>query len=174
MFMILVVWYEKATPWPPLNNGFPIQSYACGFALNNNAIMLRLAGVMIEDPTETIFDFVEFPLVDDDVVEINSVSDSAHQSSDSRKQNGDKTDVSGSIDSVYVYYSPNSGERCKWFVRRIMASRVLLGLGVVFIGLSILMCGLGMVKSDSNRTVKERKVSSMRTSMINLCSLYNF
>ena len=135
--------------------------------------MLRLAGVMIEDPTETIFDFVEFPLVDDDVVEINSVSDSAHQSSDSRKQNGDKTDVSGSLDSVYVYYSPDSGERCKWFVRRIMASRVLLGLGVVFIGLTILMCGLGMVKSDSNRTVKERKVSSMRTSMIYvLCTTF--
>ena len=112
---------------------------------------------MIEDPTETVFDFVEFPLADNDIVEVNSIADS--QSSDS--QNSDN-DLSGSLDSVYVYYSPNSRERCKWFVRRIVASRVLLGLAIVFIGLAVLMCGLGMIKSDSNRAVKERKVSISR------------
>ena len=112
---------------------------------------------MIEDPTETVFDFVEFPLADNDIVEVNSIADS--QSSDS--QNSDN-DLSGSLDSVYVYYSPNSREHCKWFVRRIVASRVLLGLAIVFIGLAVLMCGLGMIKSDSNRAVKERKVSISR------------
>lgn len=110
---------------------------------------------MIEDPTETIFDFVEFPIVDDSIVEMNSVADS--QSSNS--QNSDDNNLSGSLDSVYVYYSPNSRERCKWFVRRIVASRVLLGLAIVFIGLAVLMCALGMIKSDSNRAVNEKKVS---------------
>ena len=120
--------------------------------------MLPLAGVMIEDPTETVFDFVEFPLVDDDIVgEVNSQSSS---SSNSQQNSADSSnDVSGSLDSVYVYYSPNSRERCKWFVWRTVASKVLLGLAIVFIGLAVLMCGLGMIKSDSNRSVKERKVS---------------
>ena len=114
---------------------------------------------MIEDPTETIFDFVEFPLVDNDIVEVNSISDA--QSSNSQ-QSSDNNDVSGSLDSVYVYYSPNSRERCKWIVRRIVASRVLLGLAIVSIGLALLMCGLGMIKRDPNRSVKERKVSEKR------------
>lgn len=115
--------------------------------------MPPLAGVMIEDPTETVFDFIEFPLFEDDIVgEVNSQS-SQQNSADSG------SDVSGSLDSVYVYYSPNSRERCKWFVRRVVASRVLLGLAIVFIGLSVLICGLGMIKKDSNRSVKERKVS---------------
>ena len=110
---------------------------------------------MVEDPTETIFDFVEFPLVDDNIVEVNSIADSQS----SNRQNSDDSDVSGSLDSVYVYYSPNSRERCKWFVRRVVASRVLLGLAIVFVGLAVLMCGLGMIKSNSNSNVKEKKVS---------------
>ena len=120
---------------------------------------------MVEDPTETIFDFVEFPLVNDDIVEVNAIADS--QSSNG--QNSDDNDVSGSLDSVYVYYSPNSRERCKWFVRRVVASRVLLGLAIVFVGLAILMCGLGMIKGDSSSDMKEKKVS--RSHKI-LCSLY--
>ena len=119
--------------------------------------MPPLAGVMIEDPTETVFDFVEFPLFEDDIVgEVNSQS----SSSNSQQNSADSgNDVSGSLDSVYVYYSPNSRERCKWFVRRVVASRVLLGLAIVFIGLAVLICGLGMIKKDSNRSMKERKVS---------------
>ena len=118
--------------------------------------MPPLAGVMIEDPTETVFDFIEFPLFEDEIMgEVNS------QSSSNSQQNGADSgnDVSGSLDSVYVYYSPNSRERCKWFVRRVVASRVLLGLAIVFIGLAVLICGLGMIKKDSNCSVKERKVS---------------
>ena len=99
---------------------------------------------MIEDPTETMFD------VDDDM---NSVADS-------QSSNG-KDDLSGLLDSVYVYYSPNPNERCKWFVRRMVASRVLMGLAIVFIGLAILMCCLGAIKSDSNRLVNGRKVSKV-------------
>lgn len=120
---------------------------------------------MVEDPTETIFDFVEFPLVDDDIVEVNSIADSQS----SNRQSSDNNEVSGSLDSVYVYYSPNSRERCKWFVWRGVASRVLFGLAIVFVGLAVLMCGLGMIKSDSNSNVKERKVS--RSHLI-LCGLY--
>ena len=120
---------------------------------------------MVEDPTETIFDFVEFPLVDDDIVEVNSIADSQS----SNRQSSDNNEVSGSLDSVYVYYSPNSRERCKWFVWRVVASRVLFGLAIVFVGLAVLMCGLGMIKSDSNSNVKERKVS--RSHLI-LCGLY--
>ena len=138
-----------------LNNGFPHSH-----TISNNAIMLLpLAGVMIEDPTETVFDFVEFPLFEDDIVgEVNSQSSSS--SSNSQQNSADSSnDVSGSLDSVYVYYSPNSRERCKWFVRRVVASRVLLGLAIVFIGLAVIICGLGMIKKDSNRSVKERKVS---------------
>ena len=122
-------------------------------------LCLLLAGVMIEDPTETMFDFVEFPLVDDDIVEVNSISDAQ---SSINQQSSDGNDVSGSLDSVYVYYSPNSRERCKWIVRRIVASRVLLGLAIVSIGLALLMCGLGMIKKDPSRNVKERKVSEKR------------
>ena len=110
-----------------------------------------LTGLVIEDPTETVFDFVEFPIVNEDVVEMNSVADS--QSTNS------KDDVSGSLDSVYVYYSTDSRERCKWLVRRIVASRVLMGMAIVFIGLAVLMCCFGVIKGDSDRTVNQRKVS---------------
>jgi len=94
----------------------------------------------------------------DDIVKVDPIADS--QSSDSQKAS-DSNDVSGSLDSVYVYYSPNSRERCKWFVWRIVASRVLLGLAIVFIGLAAIMCGLGMLRSNSNRNVKERKMPTV-------------
>ena len=100
---------------------------------------------MIEDPTETVFDFVEIPIVDGDIVQLQSSNaDLPPSRSDSK--------VSGSLDTgIYVYYGPNAEEKYRWFTRRIVAKRVLLGISVVLIGLGLLMCCLGVLRNDSER-----------------------
>ena len=99
---------------------------------------------MIEDPTKTIFEFVEFPIADGDVMQIES------SNADPPPVKGGN-DLSGSLDSVYVYYRPSAQERYRWFTRSLVAKRVLLGISVVLIGLGLLMCCLSVLRKDSDR-----------------------
>ena len=62
------------------------------------------------------------------------------------ENDGDK--MSENLDSFYVYYSPSSRARCGWLTRKIMARRILLGLSLVLIGVSVLVCCLGVAKRE--------------------------
>ena len=103
-----------------------------------------------EGPTEVVFDFIEFPIADSDAV--------AEVSSNSDSQPNKEDEVSGSMDGFYVYYSPNTKERCKWITRRMVASRVLMGISVILIGTAVLVCCLGVLRKDSSH-VTGNKVS---------------
>ena len=125
-------------------------------------VYLSTTGIVVEDPTKTIFDFVEFPNDDIEVVDMNSNAASIQSNS-----GGDKS--SKTLDSFYVYYSPNSRERCGWLTRKIMARQILLGLSLVLIGLGMMVCCLGVVKRDTSH-VTGSKVS-MQLLYRSVCSL---
>ena len=114
------------------------------YALYDSAGVMDSVGIQTEDTTETGLDFIEIPIVVDDIVQLQSSNADPPPSSSDNK-------VSDSLGGVYVYYGPNADEKYRWITRRIVAKRVLLGISLVLIGLGLLMCCLGVLRNDSGR-----------------------